>query len=326
MSSAWKYATGDGSKVVAVIDTGIKEHQQINKALTRNADGTIYGYDFISSTEISGDGDGEDPNPNDTGGDASGLNSYHGTHVAGIIAAQHDFVGTAGISPNVKILPIRALGTGGKGTAGDLLRAINWASGVPIAGIPKNRFPVSVINLSLGSEEPEPCGEFGRVFETVVSRGITVVVAAGNGSRPSLSFPANCPGVIAVSASQSSGDRATYSNYGPGVLLSAPGGDGSIGSTESPESRGEIISTWVDQNDVPTYRLSQGTSMAAPVVSGIVALMYSMQPNIKPDRVREILANSVKPFAAGSNCSISGGCGTGIVNAQLALARTSFLR
>jgi serine protease len=325
MSSAWKYATGDGSKVVAVIDTGIKEHQQINKALTRNADGTIYGYDFVSDINSAADGDGEDPNPNDEGGDASGGNSYHGTHVAGIIAAEHDFLGTAGISPNVKVLPIRALGRDG-GTVADLLKAINWAAGVSISGIPKNRYPVSVINLSLGAREAVPCsGGYASVFETAISKGITVVVAAGNESRPSLSFPANCPGVIAVVATQSLGDRAAYSNFGPQVLISAPGGEFSIGSTESPESRGGIISSWVNASNLPDYRLSEGTSMAAPVVSGIVALMYSMQPSIKPDQVRSILATSVKAFAPGSNCSISGACGSGIVNAKLALARTSFL-
>jgi serine protease len=326
MPSAWKYSTGDTAKVVAVIDTGIKSHEQIDKSLTRNPDGSIYGYDFVSDINSAGDGDGEDPNPNDEGGDASGGNSYHGTHVAGIIAAEHDSLGTAGISPNVKILPIRALGRDG-GTVSDLMRAINWAAGVSISGVPKNRYPVSVINLSLGAREAVPCeGGYASVFETALSKGITVVAAAGNESRPSLSFPANCPGVIAVVATQSLGDRATYSNFGLEVLLSAPGGEFTVGSTESPESRGGIISTWVDETNLPTYRLSEGTSMAAPVVSGIVALMYSMQPKIKPSKVRAILADSVKPFAPGSNCSISGGCGTGIVNAQLALARTSFLK
>jgi serine protease len=326
MTSAWKYSTGDSAKVVAVIDTGIKSHQQIDKSLTRNPDGSIYGYDFVSDVNSAADGDGEDPNPNDEGGDSSGDNSYHGTHVAGIIAAEHDFVGTAGISPNVKILPIRALGKDG-GTVSDLVRAINWAAGVSISGVPKNRYPVSVINLSLGAREAVPCdGGFAGVFQTALDKGITVVSAAGNESRPSLSFPSNCPGVISVVATQSLGDRATYSNFGPGVLLSAPGGEFTIGSTESPESRGGIISSWVDETNLPTYRLSEGTSMAAPVVSGIVALMYSIQPNIKPGKVRAILADSVKPFPPGSNCSISGGCGTGIVNAQLALARTSFLK
>lgn len=326
MPSAWNYGKGDGDKVVAVIDTGIKDHQQIAKRLTRNADGSIYGYDFVSDIASAADGDGEDPNPNDEGGDASGGNSYHGTHVAGIIASEHDFVGTAGVAPNVKILPVRALGRDG-GTVSDLLRAINWAAGVRLEGIPTNRLKVSVINLSLGAKEPVPCsGAYSSVFDAAINKGISVVVAAGNESRASLSFPANCPGVIPIVATQSLGDRASYSNYGPEALLSAPGGDVNVGSTEAPDSRGAIISAWVDDLNLPSYRLSEGTSMAAPVVSGVVGLMYSLQPSITPSQVRSILQKSVKAFPVGSNCATFSGCGSGILDAQLALLRTSELK
>jgi serine protease len=325
MPTAWKYSKGDGYKVVAVIDTGIRAHQQIDKALTRNADGSIYGYDFVSELANAADGDGEDSNPNDEG-DSSGGNSFHGTHVAGIIAAEHDFLGSAGIAPNVKLLPIRALGKDG-GTISDLVKAVNWAAGVKISGVPQNRYPVSVINLSLGAKEVVSCtGGYASIFDAAIAKGITVIAAAGNESRASLSFPGNCEGVITVVATQALGDRATYSNYGSGTLLSAPGGEFNIGSTESPDSRGGIISSWVDASNLPSYRLSEGTSMATPVVSGIVALMYSMQPNITPARVRAILQDSVRPFAPTSNCAIIGGCGAGIINAQLALARTSALK
>jgi serine protease len=325
MPTAWKYSKGDGYKVVAVIDTGIRAHQQIDKALTRNADGSIYGYDFVSELANAADGDGEDSNPNDEG-DSSGGNSFHGTHVAGIIAAEHDFLGSAGIAPNVKLLPIRALGKDG-GTISDLVKAVNWAAGVKIDGIPQNKFPVSVINLSLGAKEVVSCtGGYASIFDAAIAKGITVIAAAGNESRASLSFPGNCNGVITVVATQALGDRATYSNFGSGTLLSAPGGEFNIGSTESPDSRGGIISSWVDSANLPSYRLSEGTSMATPVVSGIVALMYSMQPNITPARVRAILQDSVRPFAPTSNCAIIGGCGAGIINAQLALARTSALK
>jgi len=325
MPTAWKYSKGDGYKVVAVIDTGIRAHQQIDKALTRNADGSIYGYDFVSELANAADGDGEDSNPNDEG-DSSGGNSFHGTHVAGIIAAEHDFLGSAGIAPNVKLLPIRALGKDG-GSISDLVKAVNWAAGVKIDGIPQNKFPVSVINLSLGAKEVVSCtGGYASIFDAAIAKGITVIAAAGNESRASLSFPGNCNGVITVVATQALGDRATYSNFGSGTLLSAPGGEFNIGSTESPDSRGGIISSWVDSANLPSYRLSEGTSMATPVVSGIVALMYSMQPNITPARVRAILQDSVRPFAPTSNCAIIGGCGAGIINAQLALARTSALK
>ena len=325
MPTAWKYSKGDGDKVVAVIDTGIRSHQQIDKALTRNADGSIYGYDFVSELANAADGDGEDSNPNDEG-DSSGGNSFHGTHVAGIIAAEHDFLGSAGIAPNVKLLPIRALGKDG-GTISDLVKAVNWAAGVKISDLPQNRFPVSVINLSLGAKEVVACtGGYASIFDAAIAKGITVIAAAGNESRASLSFPGNCDGVITVVATQALGDRATYSNYGPGALLSAPGGEFNIGSTESPDSRGGIISSWVDASNLPSYRLSEGTSMATPVVSGVVALMYSMQPNISPAKVRAILQDSVRPFSPTSNCAIIGGCGAGIINAQLALARTSALK
>ena len=325
MPTAWKYSKGDGYKVVAVIDTGIRAHQQIDKALTRNADGSIYGYDFVSELANAADGDGEDSNPNDEG-DSSGGNSFHGTHVSGIIAAEHDFLGSAGIAPNVKLLPIRALGKDG-GSISDLVKAVNWAAGVKIDGIPQNKFPVSVINLSLGAKEVVSCtGGYASIFDAAIAKGITVIAAAGNESRASLSFPGNCNGVITVVATQALGDRATYSNFGSGTLLSAPGGEFNIGSTESPDSRGGIISSWVDSANLPSYRLSEGTSMATPVVSGIVALMYSMQPNITPARVRAILQDSVRPFAPTSNCAIIGGCGAGIINAQLALARTSALK
>jgi serine protease len=326
MPTAWRYSMGDGNKVVAVIDTGIKAHEQIDKSLTRNLDGTVYGYDFVSDLASAGDGDGEDSNPNDEGSDASAGNGYHGTHVAGIIAAEHDFLGTAGVAPNIKLLPVRALGKTG-GTIADLVKAVNWSAGEKIDGVAQNRFPVSVINLSLGAKDPISCdGAYSTIFESAIAKGITVVAAAGNESRDSLSFPGNCPGVITVVATQSLGDRATYSNFGTGALVSAPGGEFNVGSTESPDSRGGIISSWVDPSNLPAYRLSEGTSMAAPVVSGIIALMYSMQPSITPAKVRSILQNSVKPFAAGSNCAVLGGCGSGIVNAHLALARTSALK
>jgi len=326
MPTAWKYSKGDGYKVVAVIDTGIRPHQQIDKALTRNADGSIYGYDFVSELANAADGDGEDSNPNDEGGDSSGGSSFHGTHVAGIIAAEHDFLGSAGIAPNVKLLPIRALGKDG-GTIADLVKAVNWAAGVKISGVPQNRYPVSVINLSLGAKEVVSCtGGYASIFDAAIAKGITVIAAAGNESRVSLSFPGNCNGVITVVATQALGDRATYSNYGQGALLSAPGGEFNIGSTEAPDSRGGIISTSIDAANVQSYRLSEGTSMATPVVSGVVALMYSMQPNITPAKVRAILQDSVREFAPTSNCAIIGGCGSGIINAQLALARTSALK
>jgi serine protease len=326
LPAAWKYSRGDGDKVVAVIDTGIRSHEQIDNSLTRNEDGSIYGYDFVSDIESAADGDASDANPNDEGEDPAGVNLYHGTHVAGIIAAANDYVGTAGIAPNTKVLPIRALGRTG-GDLKDLIQAIRWASGEKLPRVPINKFPVSVINLSLGSKEFAPCSSLlASVIESALDKGITIVSAAGNEGRDSLSFPANCKGVVSVAATQSLGDLATYSNFGKGTFISAPGGEINVGSVEAPDSFGAIMSSWVNETDLPDYRFAEGTSMAAPVVSGVIALMYSMQPSISPSRVRAILKESVKPFPEGSVCATNGGCGAGILNAQLALARTSALK
>jgi subtilisin family serine protease len=326
LPAAWKYSRGDGDKVVAVIDTGIRSHEQIENSLTRNEDGSIYGYDFVSDIENAADGDASDANPNDEGEDSFGVNLYHGTHVAGIIAAANDFVGTTGIAPNTKILPIRALGRTG-GELKDLIQAIRWASGEKLPRIPINRFPVSVINLSLGSKEFAPCSSLlASVIDSALKKGITVVSAAGNEGRDSLSFPANCKGVVSVAATHSLGDLASYSNFGKGTFISAPGGEISVGSVEAPDSFGAIMSTWVNETELSDYRFAEGTSMAAPIVSGVVALMYSMQPAISPSSVRAILKESVKRFPDGSVCATNGGCGVGILNAHIALARTSVLK
>jgi serine protease len=326
LPSAWNYSRGSSDKIVAVIDTGIKLHPDVESRLTKNSDGSVYGYDFVSDLNSAADGDAEDSDPTDMGGDANGQNSYHGTHVAGIIAASHNDDGIAGVSPGVRVLPIRALGREG-GSVQDLIRAINWATGVSIDGIPKNRYPVSVINLSLGAKEAIPCStDYAKPFEAAFAKGISVVVAAGNDSRNSLSFPANCPNVISVVATQSMGDKASYSNSGAGSVIAAPGGEFSVGSAEAPQAQGAILSLWVDPSEQPQYRLSEGTSMAAPLVAGVVALMYSQRPRITPTQVLQILTKSARPFAPGSSCEVTGECGAGILNAHLALARTSLLR
>jgi serine protease len=324
MTKAWGYSKGDGYKVVAVVDSGVNQHPDLDLRLTRNIDGSIYGYDFVSSSEFSGDGDGRDDNPTDDGSSA-GNGSYHGTQVAGVIAAELNGTGTVGVAPNVKILPVRALGAG-QGSPEDVMDAIRWASGELVEGTPKNRFPASVINLSLGTLNDLSCQKYETDFLRITSRGVSIVVAAGNQARGSLSFPANCPGVIAVVASNSLGDRASYSNFGPGSLISAPGGDFSVGSVEAPSSQGGVATTWIDAAGASAYTSTQGTSMAAPIVSGLVAIMYSMQPSISSSKVRKILRESVRPFADGSLCLTSTNCGSGILDAHLVLAKMSALR
>lgn len=327
MPQAWNYAQGKNSVVVAVIDSGIVSHPELESAMLRRPDGSIYGYDFVSSLDTSLDGDGWDTDPTDMGGDVEGnLSSWHGTHVSGIVAAQTDSVGVTGVAPNVKILPVRALGSG-KGSFSDLLVAINWAAGIKVPGVPLNSSPAKVINLSLGSVESATCrSDAQSVINSVLDLGISVVVAAGNGaSNASGFFPANCTGVITVGATSALGDQAAYSNFGPELTISAPGGDTSNQNDESAQTQGMIVSTWIDNAGEPSYGVSEGTSMAAPIVSGIVALMYSVRPSLTPSQVRSIVRNSYKNFVPGGVCATSAICGSGIIDAHLALARVSAL-
>lgn len=328
MPGAWHYSRGIKETVVAVIDSGIKSHPELDPNLTKNSAGNVYGYDFVSEIENAGDEDGWDQDPTDMGGDVNSgqLSSWHGTHVSGIVAAQSDSVGITGVAPKVRVLPVRAIGRTG-GNSSDLIAAINWAAGERVSSeVPRNLYPAKVINLSLGATEPGTCpAGLDAVIQDVIDLGVAVVVAAGNNAANAADyFPANCTGVIAVASTSSNGDKAIYSNSGSLITVSAPGGDSTSVSEEASQTSGMIVSTWHDAGN-SAYGLSEGTSMAAPVVSAVVALMYSIKPNLSVRQVKEILQTSTKPFVAGGVCATSGDCGPGILNAHLALARTSSL-
>lgn len=327
---AWTATRGSSSVVVAVLDSGISNHPEFAGQL-------VDGYDFVSDSAKSGDGDGRDANPSDPG-DAgeSELSSWHGTHVAGIIAAKSDSFGISGIAPGVKVQPIRVLGTLGEGSSVDLALAIRWAagqdinglivSGESISGIPINKTPAKVINLSMAGIGACPAS-VQLAVEFAMAKGVTLVSAAGNGDQnnnPIENFrvyPTNCLGPISVGATGFNQDAAFYSNFG--VDLSAPGGD-QRSSTGAPSgSLGMIYSTsnaGTTSIGEPSFRLEQGTSMAAPVVSGIVALMYSLRPSITSTEVWNALKASVQPFPVGSLCATSPNrCGLGQINAATAL-------
>lgn len=328
MSQAWHFSKGSSSVVVAVIDSGITVHPELESRFVKDSYGVVTGYDFVSNQDSSADGDGWDADATDMGGDAAGgVSSWHGTHVAGILAAEINQSGVVGVAPKTKILPIRALGRAG-GEESDLIAAINWAAGVKVEGVPVNKYPARVINMSLGSQDSSACSASTQeAINNALELGVTVVTAAGNKSTSaSSSYPGNCVGVINVAATSSNGDRALYSNFGPEISISAPGGDNSSLSPEASRSRGMIVSTWIDGSGQPGYGIAEGTSMAAPIVSGVVALMYAINPAITPRQVLAIIQNSTKRFLPGGNCDVGGGCGPGILDAHLALARTSIAR
>lgn len=305
---AWDKSTGTGV-VVAVIDTGSTNHPDLNANL-------LPGYDFISDTFISRDGNGRDSNPNDEGdwnpvagecyaGSPVRNSSWHGTHVAGTVAAvTNNSTGVAGTAFNAKVVPVRVLGRCG-GNTSDIADAITWASGGTVAGVPANPNPAEVINLSLGGSGT--CSAtYQNAINGAVSRGTTVVVAAGNSNvNVSGAVPANCPNVVAVAATTSTGSRASFSNYGTGIDISAPGQ--SILST---------LNTGTTTPGSASYASYNGTSMAAPHVAGVVALMQAAAASpLSPSQVESTLKSTARPLPG----SCSGGCGAGIANADAAV-------
>ena len=309
---AWNYSTGTNA-VVAVVDTGILPHKDLLPNI-------LPGYDMIMDSFTANDGNGRDNDPTDPGdyvlsgecGSTSNTNSsWHGTHVAGTIAAvANNAEGIAGIAYNAKILPLRVLGKCG-GYNSDIADAIMWASGATVNGVPVNPTPARVINMSLGGQSA--CGTtLQNAINTARANKTVVVVAAGNNNTDASTFsPANCNGVISVAASGRNGSKAYYSNYGATVDVAAPGGSMLSAQTDGIVS---TLNTGTKQAVADTYAFYQGTSMATPHVAGIAALMLSANPSMTPDQVESTLKSTTRAFP--QTCT---GCGTGIVDANAAV-------
>jgi serine protease len=320
---AWDITRGDGI-VVAVIDTGITPHSEFAGQL-------VPGYDFIGDIDTAIDGDGRDADPNDPGDWHDGEcnffgipedSSWHGSHVAGTIAALTDNgVGVAGVAPSAKVLPVRALGKCG-GFLSDIIDGIAWSSGGTVAGVPANANPAEVINMSLGGSGS--CGvALQSAIDAAVGRGTTIVVAAGNsGADAASEQPASCNNVINVSAVGPTGARAGYSNFGPLVDVAGPGGSGVSPAADNVLSTLNLGTT---VQGAEGYSWYSGTSMASPHVAGIVALMQSVATTPKtPAQIEQILENTAHAnggFPGG--CSFASPCGAGVVDARAAVAVAS---
>jgi len=318
--AAWDLQIGSAGVTVAVIDTGITVHPDL-------AGRILPGYNFISDPASAGNSTGRGSDASDLGDGTSdnecgdGIpgepSFFHGTFVSGLIAADtNNGIGVSGLDWNAKVLPVRTLGKCG-GTFDDILDGLLWAVGVPVAGVPPNPNPARVINMSLGGFGACP-QSFQDAINTALAQGAVVVVSAGNDSEDAIdSSPANCSGVITVGASTRQGDITQYSNFGPRIDLSAPGGDGELADW--------ILSTGndgVSGPGNPDYEFAVGTSFSAPYVSATASLMIARNPNLTPGRIQDIITGTARAFPANSACGGSGQCGAGLLDTSLALQST----
>lgn len=316
----WEVWTGAPATVVAVVDTGVVAHPDFASRL-------LPGYDFISTAAIGNDGNGRDGVATDPGdavtagqcgqGEPATASSWHGTHVAGIVAAAGDNgIGVAGVDWRARILPVRVLGRCG-GAVSDIVDGIRWAAGLAVPGVPTNPTPAQVINLSLGGYSPTGCTRNYRdAIAEARGQGALLVVAAGNEADDYSQYvPANCEGVLTVVAVDPFGDLASYSNYSFAGNVAAPGGDitryGNAGGIYSTVGLGSTSLTGYG------YSAKQGTSMAAPHVAGIASLAMGLNTQLVGEEMRFIIELAASEFPAGSTCKQVSVCGAGIANALL---------
>jgi subtilisin family serine protease len=296
-TAAWSTTTGAGV-VVAVLDTGQINHPDLIANMPEG-----WGVDMIENSETARDGDGRDMNPTDEGDWCGYPSSWHGTHVAGTIGAAQNNIGISGVAPNVSIVHVRVLGRCG-GSFNDVIDGIRWAAGLTTTwdgqqwsnyGLTVNAHPADIINMSLGGG-----GGCWSTLQDAITQaraaGTVVVTAAGNSTVDASRFtPANCNDTVTVAATGRVGGLAGYSNFGSSIDIAAPGGD-------MPRDSG-ILSTVATGATTLTgygYANYQGTSMAAPHVAGVAALVASLHPTWGPNEIEAAIYAGVRPFPADS--------------------------
>ncbi len=326
-TEAWDISQGEGV-VVAVIDTGIA---QGNPDLQNNV---IPGYDMISDKRISrratddrvaGGWDMGDwveqnyctgwatANPH-----AADVSSWHGSHVAGTVAQEtNNGKNVAGLAFKSKVMPVRVLGSCG-GFGSDISDGIIWASGGTVPGLPANPNPAEVINMSLGSGAPASCPTiYQDAINDALSRGSIIVVAAGNDNANAGSYTmSSCNNVISVGATGFNGGKTYYSNYGPRVDLSAPGGNA------EQNNNGWVWQVVNSGTQGPTSEWKTlglvGTSMASPHVAAAVAMVQSVVDTpLTWTQMRDLLKATVKPFPVAIPAATP--IGVGILDIKAAL-------
>lgn len=336
MASAWNITQGSSSIVVAVVDTGYTDHPDL-------AGKILPGYNFISDPARAGNSWGRGPDAHDLGDGVTsatqypGLgcptgpdvkypqpNSWHGTEVGSVLAAAtNNKSDIAGVGWNTQFVPVRVSGKCGAKLS-DTVDGMMWAGGIAVAGAPTNNYPARVVNVSLGSVDACSASEQDAVNQ-LTARGVIVVAAAGNEGAPSVDAPANCTGVIAVTAHVDSGENASYANVGSQVALSAPGGgcgNSKVITATNPATCAEAPSViQADSNDgdqsLGNYVVKPvaGTSFSTPEVAGTIALMLSVQPQLSNAQVLAGLQQTARPHPSGTFCANNPGvCGAGLLD------------
>ncbi|MDE2565548.1 MAG: S8 family serine peptidase, partial [Burkholderiales bacterium] len=318
--AAWALNPGSAGIVVADLDTGVRpDHPDlVNKLFQPSAadiangyTGPFVGWNFIADPATANNGIGRSPDASDPGdwttanecgaNTAAQSSSWHGTQTAGLLGAQtNNGIGMASVGHDVMLLPVRVLGRCG-GTDADIIAGMLWAGGIAVAGVPANPHPARVINLSLGGDGP--CtSAYTDALGQLSSRGVVVVVAAGNGEGVAVSAPGNCPGVIAVAGLRNVGTKVGFSSVGPEVALAAPGGN-CINVAAGQPCLYPILTTTNSGATTPganTYsdssNYSVGTSFSTPLVAGTAALMLSANPALTSAQVKSLLQGSARPF------------------------------
>ncbi|UJR79235.1 S8 family peptidase [Sandaracinus amylolyticus] len=289
MPEAWTRARGAGV-VVAVIDTGVayRDGDRFLRAPDLARTRFVEGWDFVD----------DDAQPDDEHG--------HGTHVAGTIAqSTHNALGVAGVAPEAAIMPLRVLDRNGAGGWGAIAASIRWAAD----------HGANVINMSLGGGMRSRTVE--RAIEYAHEKGVVVVAAAGNASRSTVEYPARHDHVIAVGAVRFDRTLSFYSSYGRGLDVVAPGGDTRVDQNGDGMPDGVLQNTLVGRDPRRfDYVAYQGTSMAAPHVAGVAALIVGAGVT-DPDAVERVLTSTATDLGDRTRYA------AGLVQANAALARAS---
>ena len=321
-TKAWDTTKGSAAPVIAVLDSGITSHGDLNANM-------LAGYNFVSKPEYANNGGtGRSAGANDPGdaltqAELNGntalwdgcivnpTSSWHGTLVAGQLGAvTNNAGGVAGINWNARVLPVRVSGKCGASVS-DMVDGMRWAAGLNVAGVPTNATPAKILVIGFAGVTGASCNvadadpnvaAAARLYADAITElrnlGVLVVAAAGN-QRGAVGRPANCAGVFGVTATNRQGFKALYANFGAEVQLAVPGGDANNGATCDAElADAGIVSTINTGTTGPGaagYGAVSGTSFAAPQVAGAAALMWSANPALTLAQVESGLKASARP-------------------------------